>query len=97
MGDVGSLGLGAALGCIAVAGAEELIFALLAGVFVFETLTVIIQVVSFQRFGKRVFKMSPFHHHLEHSGWAEPTIVTRLWLIGLMLAAAGWAIARTVI
>ncbi|MFP3904914.1 MAG: phospho-N-acetylmuramoyl-pentapeptide-transferase [Armatimonadota bacterium] len=96
MGDIGSLGLGAALGCIAVAGAVEFIFALIAAVFVWETLSVIIQVISFQRFGRRVFKMSPFHHHLELCGWEEPTIVIRLWLVGLLLASAGWLVARFV-
>ncbi|MFO7947961.1 MAG: phospho-N-acetylmuramoyl-pentapeptide-transferase [Armatimonadota bacterium] len=96
MGDVGSLGLGAALGCIAVAGAVEIIFAVIAAVFIWETLSVIIQVVSFQRFGRRVFKMSPFHHHLELCGWEEPTIVIRLWLVGLILASIGWLVARFV-
>lgn len=97
MGDVGSLALGAALGCIAVAGAVELIFALLAGVFVFETVSVIVQVISYQQFGRRVLKMAPFHHHLELSGWAEPAIVTRLWLIGVMLASSGWIIGRVML
>ena len=97
MGDVGSLALGAALGCIAVAGAVELIFALLAGVFVFETVSVIVQVISYQQFGRRILKMAPFHHHLELSGWAEPAIVTRLWLIGVMLASSGWIIGRVML
>jgi len=83
MGDIGSLGLGAALSAIAIAAKIELLFALIAAVFVWETLSVIIQVAYFKRTGgKRVFKMAPFHHHLELCGWAEPTVVVRLWLVG---------------
>ncbi len=94
MGDVGSLGLGAALSAIAVVSRIELLFALVAAVFAWETLSVMIQVVYFRlTHGKRVFKMAPFHHHLELSGWAEPTVVLRLWLIGALCAVLAIAIA----
>ena len=97
MGDVGSLGLGAVLGAIAVTAAIELVFAVLAAVFVLETLSVIIQVIWFQTTGKRVFLMSPIHHSLELRGWAEPQIVTRLWLLGALAAAIGVIIAAGVV
>ncbi len=94
MGDIGSLGLGAALSAIAIAAGIEVLFAIIAAVFVWETLSVIIQVAYFKRTkGKRVFKMSPFHHHLELSGWAEPTVVIRLWLVGAVCALAAITIA----
>ncbi len=95
MGDIGSLGLGAALSAIAIAAKIELLFVLIAAVFVWETLSVIIQVVYFKRTGgKRVFKMAPFHHHLELCGWGEPTIVVRLWLVGAFCALIAIVIAR---
>jgi len=97
MGDVGSLALGVVLGGIAVAAGVELLFALLAAVFVLETLSVIIQVVWFQTTGQRVFLMTPFHHGLELRGWAEPQIVTRLWLIGAVAAAVGLSIVAAVV
>jgi len=93
MGDVGSLSLGALLGTIAVAASVELLFVVLAAVFVLETLSVIIQVISFKTTGRRVFLMTPFHHGLELRGWAEPQIVTRLWLLGALAAAIGLVIA----
>ncbi|HCU36656.1 MAG TPA: phospho-N-acetylmuramoyl-pentapeptide-transferase [Armatimonadetes bacterium] len=94
MGDVGSLGLGACLSSIAVVGRVELVYALLAGVFVIETVSVIIQVGYFKLSGgKRVFRMAPFHHHLELGGWPEPTVVTRLWLIGAACALLGTLLA----
>ncbi len=97
MGDIGSLGLGAALSAIAIAAGIEILFALLAAVFVWETLSVIIQVAYFKRTGgKRVFKMSPFHHHLELSGWAEPAIVTRMWAVGGLCALTAIAVAFAV-
>ncbi|NLJ35499.1 MAG: phospho-N-acetylmuramoyl-pentapeptide-transferase [candidate division WS1 bacterium] len=90
MGDVGSLGLGAALAAVAVAARMELLFGLIAAVFVWETLSVMIQVAYFRRTGgKRVFRMAPFHHHLELYGWPEPTVVTRLWLVGAVCALLG--------
>ncbi|MGI5817501.1 MAG: phospho-N-acetylmuramoyl-pentapeptide-transferase [Armatimonadota bacterium] len=89
MGDVGSIGLGAALGAIAIAARIELLLALVGLVFVVETLSVIVQVVSYQTTGKRVLRMSPLHHHFELVGWEETTIVVRAWLIGAGLAATG--------
>ena len=97
MGDVGSLSLGAMLGAIALAANLELLFVVLAAVFVIETLSVIIQVIWFQTTGKRVFLMSPIHHSLELRGWAEPQIVTRLWLLGALAAAIGVIIAAGVV
>ena len=93
MGDVGSLGLGALLGGIAVAGGIELILALIAVVFVGEALSVIIQVIWFRWTGRRVFAMTPIHHAFELRGWAEPQIVIRFWLVGLVAVAAGVAVA----
>lgn len=97
MGDVGSLSLGALLGAIAVMAEVELLFAVLAGVFVIETLSVIIQVAYFKTTGKRVFLMTPFHHSLELRGWSEPQIVTRFWLAGALCAAVGLIIAASVV
>jgi len=96
MGDVGSLGLGALLGGIAVAGGIELIFALIAAVFVGETLSVIIQVIWFRWTGRRVFGMTPIHHTFELRGWAEPQIVVRFWLVGLVVALAGIVVAMNI-
>ncbi len=79
MGDVGSLSLGAALGTIAIVTKTEILFALIGGIFVIETLSVIIQVISFQLFGRRIFKMSPLHHHFELSGWSEWKVVIVFW------------------
>jgi phospho-N-acetylmuramoyl-pentapeptide-transferase len=86
MGDVGSIGLGAALGAIAVAARVELLLALAGLVFVVETLSVIVQVVSYQTTGRRVLRMSPLHHHFELVGWEETVIVVRAWVIGACLA-----------
>jgi len=96
MGDVGSLGLGALLGGIAVAGGIELIFALIAGVFVGETLSVIIQVIWFRWTGRKVFGMTPIHHTFELRGWAETQIVVRFWLVGLVAAVAGVVVAMNI-
>jgi phospho-N-acetylmuramoyl-pentapeptide-transferase len=85
MGDVGSLTLGAILGIIAVILRHELVFAIMAGVFVIETLSVAIQVISFKTRGKRVFLMAPIHHHFELKGWPEPKIIVRFWIITLVL------------
>lgn len=85
MGDVGSLTLGAALGIIAVILRHELVFAIMAGVFVMETLSVAIQVISFKLRGKRVFLMAPIHHHFELKGWEEPKIIVRFWIITIIL------------
>ena len=94
MGDVGSLSLGAAIGTIAVMVRQEVILAIMGGVFVMETLSVFIQVVSFKLRGKRVFKMSPIHHHFELSGWAEPKIIVRFWIITLILVLFALATFR---
>ncbi|MEM9123540.1 MAG: phospho-N-acetylmuramoyl-pentapeptide-transferase [Pseudomonadota bacterium] len=91
MGDTGSLSLGASLGAIAVATKHELVLAIIGGLFVLETLSVIIQVVSFKLTGKRVFAMAPLHHHFEKKGWSEPTIVIRFWIIAVILALIGLA------
>ena len=89
MGDTGSLALGGALGAIAVATNHEVVLAIVGGLFVFEALSVIIQVFWFKRTGKRVFRMAPIHHHFEQLGWSEPTVVIRFWIISLVLALAG--------
>jgi phospho-N-acetylmuramoyl-pentapeptide-transferase len=85
MGDIGSLALGAILGIIAIILRHELVFAIMAGVFVIETLSVAIQVISYKTRGKRVFLMAPIHHHYELKGWAEPKIIVRFWIITLVL------------
>ena len=85
MGDIGSLALGAILGIIAIILRHELVFAIMAGVFVIETLSVAIQVISYKTRGKRVFLMAPIHHHFELKGWAEPKIIVRFWIITIVL------------
>ena len=79
MGDTGSLSVGGALGTVAVIVKHELVLAIVGGLFVLETISVIVQVISFKLTGKRVFQMAPLHHHFEKKGWAEPTIVIRFW------------------
>jgi phospho-N-acetylmuramoyl-pentapeptide-transferase len=91
MGDTGSRSMGGALGGIAVITKHELVLAIIGGLFVLETVSVIVQVASFKITGKRVFRMAPLHHHFEQKGWAEPTIVIRFWIIALVLALAGLA------
>ncbi|SDX37187.1 phospho-N-acetylmuramoyl-pentapeptide-transferase [Litoreibacter albidus] len=91
MGDTGSLALGGALGAIAVLTKHELVMGIVGGLFVVETLSVIIQVLYFKKTGKRVFLMAPIHHHFEKKGWAEPQIVIRFWIISLILAMIGLA------
>ncbi|HSC89106.1 MAG TPA: phospho-N-acetylmuramoyl-pentapeptide-transferase [Polyangiaceae bacterium] len=86
MGDVGSLALGGGLGMLAVLTKNELLSAILGGIFVLEALSVITQVASFKMFGKRVFLMAPIHHHFEQKGWPEPRIIVRFWIISLLLA-----------
>ena len=86
MGDVGSLSLGGALGMIAVLAKHELLLMIIGGLFVIETLSVIIQVVSFKLTGKRVFRMAPLHHHFEEKGWQEPKVIVRFWIIAITLA-----------
>jgi len=91
MGDTGSLALGGALGTIAVATKHEIVLAIVGGLFVLETLSVIIQVASFKLTGKRVFRMAPLHHHYEQKGWKESTVVVRFWIISVVLALVGLA------
>jgi phospho-N-acetylmuramoyl-pentapeptide-transferase len=89
MGDTGSLSIGGALGAVAVATKHEIVLAIVGGLFVVETLSVIIQVFWFKRTGQRVFLMAPLHHHFEKKGWAEPTIVIRFWIIAMVLGLIG--------
>jgi phospho-N-acetylmuramoyl-pentapeptide-transferase len=91
MGDTGSLALGGALGAVAVATHHEFVLAIVGGLFVVEALSVVIQVAVYKRTGKRVFLMAPIHHHFEHLGWSEPTVVIRFWIISFVLALAGLA------
>jgi phospho-N-acetylmuramoyl-pentapeptide-transferase len=91
MGDTGSLALGGALGAIAVATKQEIVLLIAGGLFVVETVSVIIQVFWYKRTGNRVFLMAPLHHHFEKKGWAEPTIVIRFWIISMILALVGLA------
>jgi len=91
MGDTGSLALGGALGAVSVATKHEIVLAIVGGLFVVETLSVIIQVFWFKRTGRRVFLMAPLHHHFEKKGWAEPTIVIRFWIVAMILAMVGLA------
>ncbi|HRD78305.1 MAG TPA: phospho-N-acetylmuramoyl-pentapeptide-transferase [Hyphomicrobiaceae bacterium] len=89
MGDTGSLALGGALGTIAVATKQEVVLAIIGGLFVLEALSVIIQVASFKLTGRRVFRMAPLHHHFEQKGWQESTIVVRFWIVSVVLALIG--------
>ncbi len=91
MGDTGSLALGGALGAVAVATKHELVLAIVGGLFVVETVSVIVQVFWFKRTGRRVFLMAPLHHHYEKKGWSEPTIVIRFWIVSMILALVGLA------
>ncbi len=86
MGDVGSLSLGGALGTIAVITKNEFVLVIVGGIFVIEALSVIVQVISFRYWGRRVFRMAPIHHHFELKGWAEPKIIVRFWIISIVLA-----------
>ena len=91
MGDVGSLALGAALGVIAVMVRQEIVLMIMGGVFVIETLSVILQVGSYKLTGKRIFRMAPLHHHYELKGWPEPRVIVRFWIITVMLVLIGLA------
>lgn len=91
MGDIGALALGAALGVVAVITRQEIVLAIMGGVFVVETVSVIIQVVSFKLTGRRVFRMAPLHHHFELKGWAEPKVIVRFWIITVILVLIGLA------
>jgi phospho-N-acetylmuramoyl-pentapeptide-transferase len=89
MGDVGALALGGALGTVAVIVRQEIVLLIMGGIFVVETLSVIIQVVSFRTTGRRVFRMAPLHHHFELKGWAEPKVIVRFWIITVILVLLG--------
>jgi phospho-N-acetylmuramoyl-pentapeptide-transferase len=91
MGDIGSLSLGAALGVIAVVVRQEIVLIIMGGVFVMETLSVILQVASFKLTGKRIFRMAPIHHHFELKGWPEPRVIVRFWIITVVLVLCGLA------
>ena len=91
MGDVGALAIGGAIGVIAVIVRQEVVTLIMGGVFVLETVSVILQVASFKLTGKRLFRMAPIHHHFELKGWAEPKVIVRFWIISLLLVLAGLA------
>jgi phospho-N-acetylmuramoyl-pentapeptide-transferase len=91
MGDVGALAIGAALGTIAVIVRQEIVLFIMGGVFVLETVSVVLQVASFRLTGKRIFRMAPIHHHFELKGWAEPKVIVRFWIISFVLVLAGLA------
>jgi len=91
MGDIGALALGAALGVVAVIVRQEIVLAIMGGIFVLETVSVILQVASFRLRGKRIFRMAPIHHHYELKGWAEPKVIVRFWIISFMLVLIGLA------
>ena len=91
MGDIGALALGAALGLVAVVVRQELVLFIMGGVFVVETVSVIIQVASFKMTGRRIFRMAPLHHHFELKGWAEPKVIVRFWIITVILVLIGLA------
>jgi len=86
MGDVGSLALGGGIGVVALMAKQEILLAVVGGLFVLEALSVILQVGSFKLRGKRVFRMAPLHHHFELSGWAEPKIIVRFWILSIVFA-----------
>ena len=91
MGDIGALALGAALGIVAVLARQELVLVIMGGVFVIETVSVILQVASFKLTGKRIFRMAPLHHHFELKGWPEPRVIVRFWVITVVLVLIGLA------
>ena len=91
MGDVGALALGASLGVVSVIVRHEIVLIIMGGVFVMETLSVILQVASFKLTGKRIFRMAPLHHHFELKGWPEPRVIVRFWIITVILVLFGLA------
>jgi phospho-N-acetylmuramoyl-pentapeptide-transferase len=91
MGDIGALALGAALGVVAVIVRQEIVLFVMGGVFVMETVSVVLQVGSYKLRGKRIFKMAPIHHHFELKGWAEPKVIVRFWIITVILVLVGLA------
>jgi phospho-N-acetylmuramoyl-pentapeptide-transferase len=91
MGDIGALAIGASLGTIAVIVRQEIVLAVMGGVFVLETVSVMLQVGSYKLTGKRLFRMAPIHHHFELKGWVEPKVIVRFWIISFVLVLAGLA------
>mgnify|MGYP002777324213 CR=1 FL=1 len=91
MGDIGALAVGAVLGCIAVIVRQEAVLVIMGGIFVLETLSVMLQVASFKLTGKRIFRMAPLHHHFELKGWPEPRVIVRFWIISVVLVLMGLA------
>jgi phospho-N-acetylmuramoyl-pentapeptide-transferase len=91
MGDVGALALGAALGVLAVLVRQEIVLMVMGGVFVMETVSVVLQVLSFKLTGKRIFRMAPIHHHFELKGWPEPRVIVRFWIVTVILVLFGLA------
>jgi phospho-N-acetylmuramoyl-pentapeptide-transferase len=91
MGDVGALALGAAIGVTAVLVRQEIVLFIMGGVFVMETVSVVLQVASFKLTGKRIFQMAPLHHHFELKGWPEPRVIVRFWIITFILVLVGMA------
>ena len=86
MGDVGSLGLGGAIGIVAILSKQEIVLALVGGLFVLEAVSVIVQVASFKTTGRRVLRMAPIHHHFELGGWSEPKVIVRFWILAILFA-----------
>jgi len=91
MGDTGSLSIGSTLGVVAICCKQELLLAVVGGIFVIEAVSVIVQVLSFKTRGKRVLLMAPLHHHFELKGWKENTVIVRFWIMSLMFALLGLA------
>jgi phospho-N-acetylmuramoyl-pentapeptide-transferase len=89
MGDVGALALGAALGTVAIITRHELVFFIMGGIFVLETISVILQVASYKMTGRRIFRMAPIHHHFELKGCPEPRVIVRFWIISVILVLIG--------
>ena len=89
MGDIGALALGGALGSVAVVVRQEVVLLIMGGVFVAETVSVMMQVASFKMTGKRIFRMAPLHHHFELKGWAEPKVIVRFWIVTVVLVLVG--------
>ena len=89
MGDVGALALGAALGVLAVVVRQEVVLLIMGGIFVLETISVMLQVASFKLTGRRIFRMAPLHHHFELKGWPEPRVIVRFWIITVVLVLIG--------
>ena len=91
MGDIGALSVGAAIGIVAVIVRQEIVLMIMGGIFVVETVSVILQVASFKLIGRRIFRMAPLHHHFELKGWPEPRVIVRFWIISLILVLVGLA------